>query len=115
MNDINMSDDLIERGRYEVSEDRRIADLMKQPNNRDKLLQRAQVAEDLIAEVEKLRGVLVNNETVELLVTNALAYGAGCAPALYSNKRQAESVPTALNAAGYAVVRRPMRDSDSHG
>jgi hypothetical protein len=48
-------DDLIERARHEVSEDRRIAALARQQHTKDELLKRAQVTEDLIAEVERLR------------------------------------------------------------
>ena len=53
-------EDLLERARWEVSEDRRIASLMRQPRNRETLLRRASVTEELIAEVEKLRSGYAN-------------------------------------------------------
>lgn len=47
--------DVVERGKFEVAEDRRIAGLMWGQHNREVMLQRAQVTEDLVAEVERLR------------------------------------------------------------
>ncbi|ORV13566.1 hypothetical protein AWB94_04925 [Mycolicibacterium canariasense] len=55
-----MRRDLIERGRHEVAEDRRIAALARQQRTKDTLLQRAQVTEDLIAEVERLRVLVMD-------------------------------------------------------
>lgn len=47
--------ELIDRARHEIAEDRRIAALCKTSRARDALLQRAQVTEDLITAVERLR------------------------------------------------------------
>jgi hypothetical protein len=46
--------DLLERGAFEVAEDRRIAALMCEERNRAVLLQRASVTEELMAAVVSL-------------------------------------------------------------
>ena len=48
----------------------------------------------------------MNDEIVESLVTNALAYRAGCVSALHSHREQARAVLTALDGAGYVITRR---------
>lgn len=50
-----MSADVVEDGRREAAEDRRIARLFRQRRNREATLRRAEVTEDLVAEVEALR------------------------------------------------------------
>lgn len=48
-------DQLIERARHEIAEDRHIAGLMKQQRNRGQLEQRAQVTEELVDQFARLR------------------------------------------------------------
>lgn len=46
---------LIDRARFEIAEDRRIAALAKQQRTKSVLEQRARVTEELVTEVERLR------------------------------------------------------------
>ena len=50
--------DIVDQGRWEASEDRRIARLMRQERNRAVLESRARVTEALADEVERLRALL---------------------------------------------------------
>jgi hypothetical protein len=47
--------DIIEQAQFEITEDRRIAALMRHQKDRDTLLKRAQVTEDLVTELKVAR------------------------------------------------------------
>ena len=70
------TDDTVTAGIREASEDRRIAALMVEPKNRAQLIQRAEVTESLVAEVDRLRAAVARVEAVACSFRETALYSA---------------------------------------